>query len=506
MSEATLGSASAGSDLRVWPRCLDAVAAAIAAVGVGIVAHDLWPGSALALMLLPPLALLACRHAKLGFSRASAALTAVSALSLFSLLLTPNPLALAFHWMSLAGLALSLNGFRFETLSTLMETLLRNLASGPRDTAADFKSAVAARKDVLNNMGWIVGAVLPLAAVLVFGGLLSFANPVIGDVMANLPLRRPLDFIFSQSLPLTLASFLMIWTALRASPAKAVFDYHLTWDRPQWHATYFKVAPVIVTLLLLNLMFAVENALDLAFFWRGGILSNIVATKDYVHRGAYMLIATALLAGALIIAMLQDGTPTAESRIVRILIYAWSAQNLLLVVSSIKRVEVYIDDYGMTMWRLSSLLWMALVAAGLALIALRIVLKRSNVWLLNANLAVALALLLAVMPLDLRGFVANWNADARIARLQAAMPLGHIDLNYDASLGVAALPAFERLIAARDTAPVDKLLERLQLSRADQLRDQLRRNLGRQQSDWRSWTWAGSRLQTPLPLMQERRL
>ena len=48
----------------------------------------------------------------------------------------------------------------------------------------------------------------------------------------------------------------------------------------------------------------------------------------------------------------------------------------------------------MTLWRLSGLIWMGLVAAGLIFIVARVITRRSNPWLINVNLGTAFAVLL----------------------------------------------------------------------------------------------------------------
>ena len=71
----------------------------------------------------------------------------------------------------------------------------------------------------------------------------------------------------------------------------------------------------------------------------------------------------------------------------------------------------------MTLWRLSGLIWMGLVAAGLVLIVLRVILKRSSVWLLNSNLIATYATLLICGLLDFSSVTATWNAARAVQHL-----------------------------------------------------------------------------------------
>ena len=53
---------------------------------------------------------------------------------------------------------------------------------------------------------------------------------------------------------------------------------------------------------------------------------------------------------------------------IRPLVYLWVAQNVMLVISSILRLDLYMQTYLLTYWRIAAFIWMLLVAAGLVLI------------------------------------------------------------------------------------------------------------------------------------------
>jgi Domain of unknown function (DUF4173) len=135
-------------------------------------------------------------------------------------------------------------------------------------------------------------------------------------------------------------------------------------------------ASVSHALILFNALFAVQTALDLTYLWAGTTLPHGMTPATYAHRGAYPLLATALLAGAFTLI----SRPFAQGRL-RNLLLAWVAQNVLLVISALYRLDLYIQTFGLTYLRLSAGIWMALVGAGLALTAWQILRHRSNAWL-----------------------------------------------------------------------------------------------------------------------------
>ena len=135
---------------------------------------------------------------------------------------------------------------------------------------------------------------------------------------------------------------------------------------------------VIVALVAVILIFALQNGLDIAFLWSGARLPDGMTFAGYAHRGAYPLIATALLAGLFVLVTLRPGSPLAASATTRRLVYLWIGQNVLLVASTILRTLDYVDAYSLTRLRIAALVWMALVAAGLVLICWRIWARRSG--------------------------------------------------------------------------------------------------------------------------------
>ena len=151
-------------------------------------------------------------------------------------------------------------------------------------------------------------------------------------------------------------------------------------------AFLFNRAAVLRSLVLFNGLFAAQTAMDLAYLWGGLALPDGMTYAQYAHRGAYPLIATALLAGVFVLIAMRPGAETERLPVIRILVFAWIAQNVLLVVSSILRLDLYVEVYALTYLRVAAFIWMFMVIVGLVLIVARIALNRSNAWLVSANL------------------------------------------------------------------------------------------------------------------------
>lgn len=187
----------------------------------------------------------------------------------------------------------------------------------------------------------------------------------------------------------------------------------------------FNAASVARALMLFNAMFAVQTGLDAAYLWGGAVLPDGMSYAQYAHRGAYPLLATALLAGVFaLICRPFLGT----GRALRGLLILWLLQNVLLVASALLRLDLYVAAYGLTHLRIAAGLWMGLVAAGLGLTAWQVWAGRSNRWLIGVNAGLGLAVLYAGCFVNVAGLIAD---DGR-ARMAAGL---RVDLDYVCGLG-----------------------------------------------------------------------
>ncbi|MHB0771693.1 DUF4153 domain-containing protein [Bradyrhizobium sp. 5.13L] len=333
---------------------------------------------------------------------------------------------------------------------------------------------------------------LPAALSTVFVALFAAANPVIEHWVSLLNPKLIFEYV---SVPRVL-----FWTMMLA----LVWPFiHVCWQRktlattgvadvpvppslpPLVPAEFLGPSTILRSLILFNLLFAAQSILDGIYLWGHVALPANMTYAAYAHRGAYPLIATALLAAAFVLITMRPGGPAEKSKVIRSLVYLWVGQNVLLVASSILRLDLYVDIYMLTYWRIAAFIWMGLVALGLILILARIVLGRSNQWLIGANLIALTIVLYGCSLVNFDAFIADYN----VAHSREASGKGvQIDINYLLTLGPQALPAIDKAIALRPGSGEGCLV-----SRRDRLVEQQRRELA-----WRSWGFRGWRLQRRL--------
>lgn len=144
---------------------------------------------------------------------------------------------------------------------------------------------------------------------------------------------------------------------------------------------------VLRALVLFNALIALQSVTDLSILVFGAALPEGMSLAEYAHRGAYPLLATALLAGAFALAVQPF---LHEHRAIRPLLLVWLVQNMVLCGAAMMRLAQYIDAFGLTYLRLYAMIWMGLVAIGLGLGAVQVLRGRSALWLLTRCAALGL--------------------------------------------------------------------------------------------------------------------
>jgi hypothetical protein len=174
--------------------------------------------------------------------------------------------------------------------------------------------------------GWIV----PLGIFTVFVWLFASANPLIEHGLLRIDLRSLIDALD----PLRVAFWVLlagsIWPLMlrrsrRNSVARPAIAEAVV-GAPSEPGLFFGKAAMVRSLILFNVLFAVQSGLDLVYLWGGASLPDGMSHAEYAHRGAYPLIATALLAAGFVLVAMRPGGPAEHSRLIRPLVLAWIAQ------------------------------------------------------------------------------------------------------------------------------------------------------------------------------------
>ncbi len=359
----------------------------------------------------------------------------------------------------------------------MLRLALRTLSQWRHDAKRSEKAILRLKLPRGGIRRGMVFAVFPVTLAAVFIYLFSEANPVLAAALAKL------DWSY--------------WTRIFLSPGRWLFwgaVAAVIWAllRPRFRlskpvtmslasigtAAWVSRRSLVFSLVLFNIIFAIQNGFDVAFLWTGqGNFPAGVDYADYVHAGAYPLIVTALLAGGYVLLTFDNTQIALRSHAATALVTVWVLQNVFLVASSIDRTLNYVESYSLTTLRVTALIWMGLVAAGLLLILARIYLNRSNMWLININALVLTGVLYACCFMNFGGMIAQYN-------VHHAREVGGkgvtLDLGYLRDIGPDAIPALRWYVA--------KLEEGWNRAYAGVVLKELEDNLARDTSDWRLWS------------------
>jgi hypothetical protein len=347
------------------------------------------------------------------------------------------------------------------------------LLTGPYRLVRDLVAGFHGPSVMTGLAMWFV----PLALGAIFVALFASANPLIAQWIDLLGPGNAASHFSPIRLLFWLAALSIVWPfvhirwkrkAVRDMAAAEAFVYasrpSAGWDH------FFGPATILRSLVLFNLLFAVQTMLDMTYLWGNATLPEGLTYAAYAHRGAYALTIATLLAACFALLAVKPGAAATEPRLLRPLVYLFVAQNIVLVASSIYRLKLYVETYLLTYWRITAFVWMLLVALGLVFVLARIALDRSNEWLVRVNLTALAAALYFCSLTNLAAVISDYNV---VHSRETGGSGAWLDTCYLASLGPQALPAIDKAVQ------MGKFNSDL-LSRRDRL-------LERQSHDMASW-------------------
>jgi len=329
---------------------------------------------------------------------------------------------------------------------------------------------------------------LPLSLTALFLTLFSYANPIIGAWLSNLDFGFLLEFISFEKLLFWFIATCLSWPYVHPYLKKRREKAKAKPPRPSRLKIWLDENNIALTLVLFNTLFAVQTLLDITYIWNGAELPDGVTYSEYVHQGTYILIFTSLLAAVFLLYVSHGNRNYHANRFVKLMLLTWAAQNVLLVLSTMSRMEIYIADYSLTELRVWASVWMLLVIIGLILIFLKLLMDKSNGWLIRGNLISLIALTYVMGFTNLSYVIADYNLNIAKPRLVK------IDTRYIAQLGAETIPAIETYLG---NLTEDQRLEYLNQKLAN-IHSQNRDKVMHDKSGWRQWSYRKHRLQNYL--------
>lgn len=340
--------------------------------------------------------------------------------------------------------------------------------------------------------------VVPVGFSLVFLALFSNANPLIEKWLTGIDLTELTDSFNGWRVMFWSAAFMLVWPFVRFKAGRSWAIAPLVPEsgpvelKPGRHDLFGEPA-IFRSLLLFNLLFAVQIGLDATYLLGGVDLPDGMTYAQYAHRGAYPLICTALLAAAFVLFATRPGSQSENSPRIRSLILGWTAQNVILVIFSIQRLGLYVEAYALTYWRIAAFIWMLLVLIGLVLIVVKFWRARSNGWLVEMNLIALLVVLYVTSFVNIASVIGEYNVSRSLG------DGNHwLDTQYLHQLGIHAIPAMDRVGSSPKSPRIFRRNRTYNLTTKGALvtaRNRLAQSVSWNKQDWRLWSFRRYRLQ-----------
>lgn len=378
-----------------------------------------------------------------GHSRLVAITSYAVAGLILALIEAPSSLAVTMYGFSIIALSLLTKLTHLDDARVILRSVLRYMFAGwarlYRDGIIMSYIGKRRRKGQPRSQSLVRHWALPLGMSLIFVMLFAQANPIIMHWADAIDLRYVWKYLSVWRVLFWISVACVCWALIRpkfkqrpSRPPATKQSFTLT-------NLLFNERSIFLSLVVFNGLFFVQNAMDIAFLWTGATLPDGMTHAQYAHQGAYPLIVTALLAAVFVLIALKPGSVSEQMASIRALVYAWVGQNILLVFSSIIRLTDYIEMYSLTYLRVSALIWMLLVALGLALIVARIYFGRSNRWLINTNSLTLYTTLYLCCFINFGSIIADYN----VKHCREITGSGaNLDVHYlHNRIGSAAIPA-----------------------------------------------------------------
>lgn len=277
---------------------------------------------------------------------------------------------------------------------------------------------------------------LPVGGSLILVTLLLTANPVLHDAVFN---SFKFNLNIADLFPRTLfwvGIGLALWPLLNTP--KPLDPITLTLPRIEGRFG-FNPSSVLRALIVYNAFLGVQTVLDFSILLGNAALPDGMSYAQYAHRGAYPLIATAMLAGLFALAARPFLT---KHKLLKPLLVLWIGQTILLSFSAGFRLDLYIAEYRLTYLRVYAMIWIGVVVVGLITILWHVLRERSSVLLVGRLVGLGLGTLYVCAFVNFADLIVRHS-------FERAETTFDVDWRYICTLGPTANRAVERGLASK---------------------------------------------------------
>lgn len=234
----------------------------------------------------------------------------------------------------------------------------------------------------------ILGYLVVVIIIIVFFFVYQDANPLFYQYTKNLSLFN-IDYGF---ILFSLLGMIVLFTLFYKTAIRILFNIESKQSNDiyaeQFLHTFlekYKLHTTVFLFVVLNIMLLFINSLDVNYLYLSHTMPKGITQAQFVHNGVGTLIFSIVL-GASIICYLFKGELNfiQENKTIKLLVYAWIAQNIFMVISTLLRNNLYVQNCGLTGKRIGVYYYLFFTIIGLLFTAYKIH-KQKTVYFLYAT-------------------------------------------------------------------------------------------------------------------------
>ncbi|MCW3076985.1 MAG: hypothetical protein JWO32_1594 [Bacteroidetes bacterium] len=341
-----------------------------------------------------------------------------------------------------------------------------------------------------------IAILLVVIFCLVFLALYKQANPLFAENTKWINF----DFISLTWLLFTFGSFFIVYPLFYHKTIKPieVWENNLSLTArassvgPVHRFEMERVAGVIL-FIFLNLMLVILNFGDVTSIWFNFSLPKGMKHSDFVHNGVGLIILSIVIATVLIMFLFRKNfNEYKHSKLLKALIYFWIIQNIIMLISTAIRNDLYIQTFNFTYKRIGVYYWLGLAIFGLVIMFTKVFVNKSNWFLVRTNFAVWFTILAFSGLVNWDGYITQYNLKNK--------PLRDVDLIYLFSLSDTNIPELLAVTKHKDFSQVKEHIynrSKFYYSEKDYLNllhEKIFYYMRDYRSDWQSWDLRDKRI------------
>ena len=238
---------------------------------------------------------------------------------------------------------------------------------------------------------------IPFVIALIFFFLYREANPLFKNFTANIQF----DFVTWSWIFFTILGFILLYGFFYHRPIEALVRkdliahnnlaaHNFSEEKNSLWGFNFDLANELTTgvilFSLLNILLFFVNLLDFQYVWLSSSLPEGLNFSESVHQGIGTLITSIVLAVFIILVFFRGNINFYKSgKTIKLLAYLWVLQNAFMVLSTVMRNQLYIQEYSLTYKRIGVYVYLLLCLIGLFTTLIKIASAKSNWYLFRIN-------------------------------------------------------------------------------------------------------------------------